>query len=166
MGGFRFQPDDHATKNSPTAAKIFCLTRSPGCRCFAIHGKYYWKKKKLHLIEPHSGGLDRATVVQEPLPDAIEQFVAKHSPFLLAVGLLEVVDSERIQRLLQACFGVGVVCVPELARDEYVLARNTTVLDSLPDLVLVAFRCSYQYCDHVKCLLAVLVPYILFVSSA
>lgn len=51
--------------------------------------RYGVREKKLHLIEPHSGGLDRATVVQEPLPDAIEQFIAKHSPFLLAVGLLE-----------------------------------------------------------------------------
>lgn len=51
--------------------------------------RYGVRETKLHLIEPHAGGLDRATVLEEPLPDVIEQFVAKHSPFLLAVGLLE-----------------------------------------------------------------------------
>lgn len=51
--------------------------------------RYGVKERKLHLIEPYAAGLDRAAVVREALPDAIESFVARHNPFLLAVGLLE-----------------------------------------------------------------------------
>ena len=51
--------------------------------------RYGVKSGQLHLIEPYADGLDRAVVVQEPLPDAIEAFVANHQPFLLTVGLLE-----------------------------------------------------------------------------
>lgn len=51
--------------------------------------RYGVRSDKLHLIEPYADGLDRAVVAQEPLPDAIEVFAAKHQPFLLTVGLLE-----------------------------------------------------------------------------
>ncbi len=50
---------------------------------------------------------------------------------------VEIIRPERLQSLLQSGGHVGMVRVPQLAGDEDVRSGDATVLDALPDLVLV-----------------------------
>lgn len=51
--------------------------------------RYGVAASRLHLIEPHTVGLDRAAVTAEPLPPEIAAFAADHDPFLVTVAQLE-----------------------------------------------------------------------------
>jgi hypothetical protein len=55
---------------------------------------------------------------------------------------VDIVDTERLQRRLDALFDPLVPRVIELGRDPDLLAGHARVLDSLPDLVLVSVRQS------------------------
>jgi glycogen(starch) synthase len=55
-------------------------------RTFASYGV---RASRLHLIEPHTIGLNRAEVVREPLPENIATFADAHDPFLVTVAQLE-----------------------------------------------------------------------------
>lgn len=50
---------------------------------------------------------------------------------------VEVVGTQCIKRLLQTLGGIGLVRVPQLGGDENLLARDTGIIDALPDLVLI-----------------------------
>jgi len=89
-----YPTSEEGLRASPRSLRGFALRRldaviGVNAQLVETFRRYGVKPDKLHLIEPYAGGLERATVVQEPLPDAIEAFVAAHHPFLLAVGLLE-----------------------------------------------------------------------------
>lgn len=51
---------------------------------------------------------------------------------------IEVVRVQCIESLLETGLGVGLVRVPQLARDEDIFARDATILDALADFVLVS----------------------------
>lgn len=89
-----YPTSEEGLRASPRSLRGFALRRldaviGVNAQLVDTFRRYGVSAKKLHLIEPYADGLDRAVVVQEPLPHAMEAFVAQHNPFLLAVGLLE-----------------------------------------------------------------------------
>jgi hypothetical protein len=51
---------------------------------------------------------------------------------------IEVVRAQSVKCLLETFRDIGLVGVPQLAGDENVFARDTTILDALADFVLVS----------------------------
>lgn len=54
-----------------------------------VFARYGVRKDRVHMIEPFSRDIDREAINAEGLPPLLADFAAKHSPLLLAVGLLE-----------------------------------------------------------------------------